>query len=241
MLINCMPTRTDNALMIFLKYPEPGKVKTRLAKVIGNEKACTAYRLLAEGVIKNIFLKNVWSYNVWIFFTPFDKGNEIKDWLKPVIGDNQKAGTKYMPQEGDTLGERMSNAFKQIFQEKHYKRGLVIGTDCPGIDDRLIGNAFEVLKEKDIVIGPCKDGGYYLLGMSGSVPLLFSWQPILDLFMDIDWSTDKVLKQTMGKVHKNNLSCHTLTTLADIDRTEDLYQYFPNFFEKVSKKEVYTE
>ncbi len=227
--------------MIFLKYPEPGKVKTRLAKVIGNKEACTVYRRLAEGVMKNIFLKNEWLCDVWIFFTPFNKGNEIKDWLKPIIGDNQKAATEYIPQEGDTLGERMSNAFKRIFQEKYYKRGLVIGTDCPGIDDILIGNAFEVLKEKDVVIGPCKDGGYYLLGMSRSVSLLFHRQPILDLFMDIDWSTDKVLKQTMGKVHKNNLSCHTLTILADIDRIEDLYQYFPNFFEKASKKGVFAE
>lgn len=230
-----MSSRTDNALMIFLKYPEPGKVKTRLAKVIGNEKACTAYRLLAEGVMKNIYLKDARPYAVWIFFTPFDRGNEIKDWLKPLIGDNRNAGTEYVPQEGNTLGERMSNAFKQVFQEKHYKRGIVIGTDCPGVDGILLGDAFGILSEKDIVIGPCRDGGYYLLGISGSVHLLFNRQPVLDLFMDIDWSTDKVLKQTMGKIHKNNLSCHTLTTLADIDRAEDLYQYFPDFLAEVKE------
>ncbi len=222
--------QADNALIVFLKYPEPGKVKTRLAKVIGSEKACVIYRLMAEGVIKNIFLKNEWSYDVWIFFTPLDKENETKDWLNSII-NNQNIKTWYAPQEGSTLGERISNAFKKIFQEKPYKRGLVIGTDCPAIDTALIGNAFDVLKEKDIVIGPCKDGGYYLLGMSGHVPLRFSQQPVFDLFMDIDWGTDRVLKQTIEKVHKNNLSCHILKTLTDVDRIEDLYQCLPGLLQ----------
>ena len=73
-----------------------------------------------------------------------------------------------------------------------------------------------MLKEKDIVIGPCKDGGYYLLGMSRFLP---------ELFEDIDWSTDRVFNQTMEKVHKNNLYCGVLKTLADIDTQEDFYRY----------------
>ena len=113
----------------------------------------------------------------------------------------------------------MSTAFKEILQEKGCKKCIIIGTDCPEIDATLIENAFGVLKEKDIVIGPCKDGGYYLLGMS---------RPASDLFVDIDWSTDRVFEQTMEKIRENNLSCSILKTLVDIDTIEDLYHYSPN-------------
>jgi rSAM/selenodomain-associated transferase 1 len=211
----------ENALIIFLKYPEPGKVKTRLAKALGDEKACAVYKSLAENVIKNIFTKNPGTYDVHIFFTPADREMEIKDWLKPFIHGNRGLKTQFSHQEGGNLGEKMSNAFGQILQEKGYKKCVIIGTDCPEIDATLIENAFGVLKEKDIVIGPCEDGGYYLLGMS---------VPASDLFVDIDWSTNRVFKQTMEKVQKNNLSCSILKTLVDIDTIEDLYRYplYPN-------------
>jgi len=241
----------ENVLIIFLKYPEPGKVKTRLAKDIGDEKACAIYKLLAENVIKNILTKNPGTYDVHIFFTPADRETEIRTWLKPILNDNQGIKTQFRTQEGRNLGERMSNAFRQILQEKGYKKcitqrtatesplkkgdkggckknsqekmflhnTIIIGTDCPEIDATLIENAFDVLKEKDIVIGPCRDGGYYLLGMS---------KLVLDLFVDIDWSTDRVFEQTIEKIQKNNLSCSILKTFVDIDTIEDLYHYSPN-------------
>jgi rSAM/selenodomain-associated transferase 1 len=205
----------ENAVIIFLKYPEPGKVKTRLAKALGDEKACDIYKLLAENVIKNIFTKNPGTYTIQFFFTPADKETEIKDWLKPILNDTQGIKIQFRTQEGRNLGERMSNAFKEILQEKNCKKCIIVGTDCPEIDATLIENAFDVLKEKDIVIGPCRDGGYYLLGMS---------RPASNLFVDIDWSTDRVFEQTMEKVHKNNLSCGILKTLMDIDTIEDLYR-----------------
>lgn len=252
--------KMENALIIFLKYPEPGKVKTRLAKALGYEKACAVYKSLAENVIKNIFTKNPGTYDVHIFFTPADRETEIKEWLKPFIHGNRGVKTQFSPQEGRNLGERMSNAFKNILQEKDYKKcaiqrtttksplkkgdeggckehsqernlfhnTIIIGTDCPGIDATLIEDAFGVLKEKDIVIGPCKDGGYYLLGMSRPVPVSFEQGPASDLFVDIDWSTDRVFEQTMEKIRENNLSCGILKTLVDIDTIEDLYHYLPH-------------
>ncbi|GAN31751.1 MAG: glycosyltransferase [Candidatus Brocadia sp. AMX2] len=209
----------NNVLIVFLKYPEPGKVKTRLAKALGNEKACRIYQLLAESVIRNIFLKNERKYDVHIFFTPIDKKNEIVTWLKPLIGNDTETGIHYIPQEGAELGERMSDAFQQALQKKSYERSIIIGTDCPGIDAALIEDAFEVLKKKDIVIGPCMDGGYYLLGMSGLFP---------DLFSGIDWSTDCVFDQTMRKIQRNHLSYMILKTLADIDTQEDLSHHAPH-------------
>ncbi|HHT9112090.1 MAG: glycosyltransferase [Planctomycetes bacterium] len=247
----------ENALIVFIKYPEPGKVKTRLAKDIGDEKACEIYKLLAENVIKNILTKNPGTYDVHFFFTPTDKETEIRTWLKPILNDNQGIKTQFRTQEGRNLGEKMSNAFRQILQEKGYKEcitqrtatesplkkgeeggckknpqekkflhnTIIIGTDCPEIDATLIENAFDVLKEKDIVIGPCKDGGYYLLGMSRPVPVSFEQGSISDLFVDIDWSTDRVFEQTMEKIHKNNLSCSILKTSVDIDTQEDMNYY----------------
>ena len=101
-------------------------------------------------------------------------------------------------------------------RSRGYKKCIIIGTDCPGIDTPLIENAFEILKERDVVVGPCRDGGYYLLGMSTLTG---------DLFVDIDWSTDRVFNQTIEKTRKNNLSSGILKTLADIDTQEDLYGY----------------
>ena len=121
----CVPclsfaVKMENALIIFLKYPEPGKVKTRLAKALGDEKAC-GLQSLAENVIKNIFTKNPGTYDVHIFFTPADRETEIKDWLKPFIQGDRGVKTQFSPQEGRNLGERMSHAFGQILQEKDYK------------------------------------------------------------------------------------------------------------------------
>ena len=155
-------------------------------------------------------------YDVYIFFTPSDKENEIKAWLKPIINNNLGGDVQYIPQEGYDLGERMSYAFKKTLRSRGYKKCIIIGTDCPGIDTPLIENAFEVLKERDVVVGPCRDGGYYLLGMSTLTG---------DLFVDIDWSTDRVFNQTIEKTRKNNLSSGILKTLADIDTQEDLYGY----------------
>ena len=254
--------KMENVLIIFLKYPEPGKVKTRLAKALGDEKACAIYKSLAENVLKNVFMKNSRIYDVHIFFTPADKETEIKDWLKPILNDNLGVKIQFSPQEGRNLGERMSNAFRQILQEKGYKEcitqrtatesplkkgdeggckknsqerkflrnTIIIGTDCPEIDATLIENAFEILKGKDILIGPCRDGGYYLLGMS---------RPASDLFVDIDWSTDRVFEQTMEKIRKNNLSCSILKTFVDIDTIEDLYHYSPNPNKPEVKNENY--
>ncbi len=213
----------DNTLIVFLKYPTPGQVKTRLARDIGSERACFIYQSLAEHVIKHIIPKNQRTYDVRIFFTPADKANEIKAWLKPFLNIIPGDDTQFISQEGNDLGERMSTAFQKILQRYPRKNedkrfsshhAIIIGTDCPEIDAELIESAFEVLKEKDVVIGPCKDGGYYLIGMARYIP---------ELFVDIEWSTSRVFDQTMEKMQKNNLSCGILKTLSDIDRIEDLY------------------
>ncbi|KKO18810.1 MAG: glycosyltransferase [Candidatus Brocadia sp.] len=252
----------DKVLIVFLKYPSPGHVKTRLAKNIGAERACLIYQSLAERVIRNILPKNQMTYEVRIFFTPADKANEIKAWLTPFFSVIPEVHTQFISQEGDDLGARMSHAFEQTLQGRHGKkipekhrrnhntapplslfgkrgrdwakrltknhscenegkgysspRAIIIGTDCPEIDAELLERAFEVLQKKDVVIGPCRDGGYYLIGMARYTP---------ELFTGIDWSTSRVFAQTIERLQEKNLSCGTLKILADIDRIEDLYHW----------------
>lgn len=191
----------ENALIIFLKYPEPGKVKTRLAQEVGAEKAAGLYRLFAEAVLRQTVDKN---YKRFVFYFPPENRDKIINWIG--------SGPEFYPQTGNNLGERLVDAFNRIFQ-RGAKRVVVIGTDSPQIDSGIILRAFGELGKNQCVIGPSHDGGYYLLGLS-------SFQK--DIFQDIDWSTDKVLKQTTDRLDRPGISFSLLDKLFDIDTISDL-------------------
>lgn len=190
-------------ILIFVKYPEPGSVKTRLAKNIGSESAALLYRNMAEGIIYD--LSKLTQYRKIIFFDPPERRNEVTHWLKI-------SGLSFVAQEGNSLGERMSNAFGHAFSIGAEK-AVVVGTDCPQITAQTIINAFEKLETSEAVIGPSHDGGYYLLGMR---------RLILELFHDIDWSTNLVFDQTMKKLRHNGIKSECLEMLRDVDTIEDL-------------------
>ncbi|MBI4228151.1 MAG: glycosyltransferase, partial [Deltaproteobacteria bacterium] len=130
-------------LLIFVKYPEPGKVKTRLAKEIGARNAALLYRRMAEGIIND--LSKLIDYRKIIFFDPPERKNDFMRWLN-------FNGFSYIEQEGDSLGERMSNAFRHAFS-LGVDKAVVIGTDCPQISTQTILKAFEKLETSDVVIG----------------------------------------------------------------------------------------
>ena len=117
-------------------------------------------------------------------------------------------------QEGNDLGQRLKHAFAQSFVNS--EKVLVIGTDCPQITTEHILHAEEALNYVDIVIGPALDGGYYLLGMK---------QLHKEIFEEIDWSSDQVLRQTLQKIGQLKLSCKLLERLSDIDYVEDWEKY----------------
>ena len=191
----------DNVLMIFLKYPEPGKVKTRLAGSIGDEQACLYYRDFVETIFKNT---RSFNYVRHVFYSPKDKSKEIENWL-----GSQEV---YCEQEGECLGERQANAFEEAFSQGAAKV-VVIGTDNPLISNDVVNEAMNFLEINDIVIGPCTDGGYYLLGM----------KKINDnLFMGVEWSTDKVLEQLLHNTGNIGLSVGVLKESFDVDTVEDL-------------------
>ena len=193
----------EDVLMIFAKYPEPGRVKTRLAKTLGDDTAVQLYRLMAADIIRR--LKGCRHYKTVIFFDPPHRASGIKDWLGTDLC--------YIKQSGQDLGERLSNAFRVVLRSGA-GRAVVIGTDCLGITQDTISKTLQYLAEKDVVIGPAEDGGYYLLGLSQYIP---------ELFISIDWSTDKVFHQTIDEVKRLGLSFAILKPLKDLDDSSDLH------------------
>lgn len=189
----------DKVLLIFIKNPELGKVKTRLAKSIGDEKALQVYRELLKKTI-SVAEKTEARRQVW-YSSFIDYEDEI----------DTQFFEKYL-QSGSNLGERMKNSFRQVFEEGIGK-AVIIGSDCPELNEWMIKNAFDGLNENDMVIGPSEDGGYYLLGMNRFFKTLFE---------DIEWSTESVLESTIQKAKINGLKVFQLPILNDIDNIEDL-------------------
>lgn len=185
-----------NELLIFAKYPEPEKVKTRLAKSLGAVEAAHRYRDMVETVIRKTSPLNG-EYHRTLYFDPPGRGPDFMKWLSLEI----------RPQSSGDLGQRMLNAFQTSFANG-CKRAVVIGTDCVELERSLLCDAFARLKEADLVIGPAEDGGYYLIGMKKTHPSLFE---------DIPWSTGKVLHETLEKAKGADLTVDLLKTLSDLD------------------------
>ncbi len=192
-----------NALIIFARYPEPGKVKTRLASSIGKEKAAMLYKQWAEKIFFESEQAKLISHR-YLFYTERRDSRKIKKWVRN--------GFLFHAQRGNQLGDRMKAAFQKVFNDK-IQKALIVGTDSPDLTGELIDSAVKKLDECDIVIGPANDGGYYLLGMQRYYP---------ELFDEIPWSTGEVLKETVRKIKKLNLQYHCLPVLYDIDTFEDL-------------------
>lgn len=190
-------------LIVFLKYPEPGRVKTRLARDIGRRNASLIYSEIAQSVIGKVSKSN--EYKTIIFFDPPEKEEEVRRWLK-------NTNLTLLPQEGNLLGERMLNAFERAFSLGATST-VIIGTDCMEVSDKTVLEAFRALREVDAVLGPARDGGYYLLGLNRPFP----W-----VFKGIEWSTNLVLSQTIKKLEEKKQRFKLLETLTDVDTIRDL-------------------
>jgi uncharacterized protein len=188
-----------NALLIFVKNLVYGHVKTRLAATIGNDKAMKIYQQLLQHT--NDVCKNIHADKI-VFYSHFF---EEEIWNKQEF--------KKEIQSGNDLGERMKNAFIKAF-ENDYGKAIIIGTDCPQIDQTILENAFTQLNDFDIVLGPATDGGYYLLGMKTFFAVFFE---------NIKWSTDTVLEKTIEICNQNKLTYFLLPKLTDIDEEKDMH------------------
>lgn len=197
------PILDDRCLLFFIKNPEKGKVKTRLASAIGDERAVKLYRRFLFEMLSTL---NRGTFLFYLCFHPGDSLNDLKHWL----GDHYL----YTPQNGENLGERMKNGFMEAYT-MGFKRVVLIGSDIPDLPLEFIEEAFTSLKEKDAVIGPSLDGGYYLIGFKDRT---FSSQ----VFKGISWSTERVFEQTTKILEREGLTVHFLKPLRDIDTIEDL-------------------
>ncbi|MBA7501151.1 hypothetical protein ES704_03913 [subsurface metagenome] len=194
----------ERILIVFIRYPEAGCVKTRLAKSIGEKEAASFYRLFVELLLKRT---DDMSSERLIFYTPANKRDKISSWLDD--------DSRLFPQRGDNLGQRMSNAFQFGFARGAHEI-VIVGTDIPLLNKEVILAAFKKLENRQCVIGPSFDGGYYLLGLShfdGTI------------FQNINWGTDKVLDQTLEAVKRLGLTYSLLEEHFDVDDIEDLVRF----------------
>lgn len=195
-------------LIIFVKNPIEGKVKTRLARTLGTSKALEIYLYLLH---QTGLLTNMDSYHSHLFFSDYIDHNLT---LFPRVTQ------KHVQTEG-SLGEKMAHAFKTVFSSsKQPKKVIIIGSDCPELTTEIIQKAFEALELYDFVIGPSKDGGYYLLGMR---------QYREEVFKNIAWSTQDVLAETIHTIEALSASYDLLEPLNDIDEEKDWAEYVSQY------------
>lgn len=172
-------------------------MKTRLAASVGDHRALLIYKELLRHTREIVSQTD---YSKYLFYTEEICHND--DW--------SKAHFEKRLQSSGSLGDKILEAFEHVLAS--CDRCIIIGSDCPRLSTEHINQAFEVLKTKDVVIGPTYDGGYYLLGMNRLESTLFS---------DIDWSTDLVYEQTVNKVTSKSLTYQSIDKLSDVDYIED--------------------
>jgi rSAM/selenodomain-associated transferase 2/rSAM/selenodomain-associated transferase 1 len=200
-------------LIIFTRYPEPGKTKTRLIPSLGPDGAAGLQRLMTEHTLTRV--RELQRYRPVSVEVRYEGGNKhlIEQWLGADIPSR--------PQGNGDLGQRMARAFQEAFQAG-MGRVVLVGTDIPHITPRILHGAFEGLRSTDVVLGPARDGGYYLIGMRRASP---------QLFVDLPWGTEMVMERTKRIAHDLGFSVVLLDTLDDVDRPEDLH-----LWEKASKE-----
>ncbi len=199
-----MDQNIDRTLIIFTRYPTPGKVKTRLIPTVGAIGAAQIHRQMANQLIdRSRTLQNDLPVKIAVHFDGINY-QQMSDWLGSDL--------VYQSQGDGDVGERMDRSFAAVCQQN--SSVVLVGTDCPELTTGILAQAFDLLDAgQDLVLGGAVDGGYYLIGIREYHP---------ELFVDIDWSTDRVFQQTVAIANRLNLSIGYLPNLTDIDRPEDL-------------------
>jgi rSAM/selenodomain-associated transferase 1 len=198
---------SDRALVVFVKLPAPGVVKTRLAGAVGPAAAAELYRALAEHVLAST-TPAPGEYERLVFFDPPQEADRMRAWL---------TGVRLLAQSAGDLGTRMSDAVARAFA-RGASRVAVVGTDAPGLARDTVVAALDALDAADVAIGPTEDGGYYLLAMR---------QPRPELFAGMAWSTPSVATDTRARAAAAGLVVHELPVLRDVDTIEDVRLEWP--------------
>lgn len=189
-------------ILLFVKEPVPGKVKTRLAQAVGIEQAAQIYRELVALVCSRLPEETP----LVVAFDPPDREDAVRAWFLEM-----GKSPVFIPQAQGDLGERLIAALAQCFL-LGYRKVTVIGSDCPEIAPEHFEQTRRALEEHDVVLGPVADGGYYLMGLKKPEP---------QLFKNIPWSTDAVYRCTLEAANQSGLSVLPLAQLEDIDTVAD--------------------
>jgi rSAM/selenodomain-associated transferase 2/rSAM/selenodomain-associated transferase 1 len=207
-MADVMPER----LIIFTRFPEPGKTKTRLIPALGAEGAAHLQRQMTEHILATVATI---SDRPGLTIEVRHEGGNIglmQEWLGPQFS--------YRPQGPGHLGRRMARAFAAAFRNSK-GTAVIVGSDIPGISANIIQQAFEALQKNDLVLGPAHDGGYYLIGIKKTLPAATYTR----LFEGIDWGTGVVLSQTLQAARESRVRFILLESLSDVDRPVDLHNW----------------
>ena len=214
-----MDKQVEKLLVIVAKQPIPGRVKTRLFPKLSPEVAADLYRCFLQDRIKEVSSLN--GVDRAIAYTPED--------AKETFASLALDGFELFAQRGKHLGERLSNIFLEKLSQG-YEAVSIVDSDSPDLPKSLINESFELLltRQADIVLGPCYDGGYYLVGMR---------KPHPELFRNIPWSTENVLSVTLEKARKMGLNVRLLSIWNDLDTFEDLVEFYNMYKDRLLSKD----
>ena len=201
-----MNRESKNCVLLFVKYPANGRVKTRLADQIGQDTATGLYRNFVTDILATLKSLDV---NFKIVFDPPDSKEQFQQWLGKEYS--------YIPQAGQDLGQRMKNAFLQTFSGG-FNSVIVIGSDSPDLPAEHLELALKALDTNDTVIGPSTDGGYYLMGFNKDTFLP-------DVFNGISWSSDRVFSRTINTLKQYRQNMYLLPQWHDVDTLADLKSF----------------
>ena len=208
-------------LGLFAKYWQPGKVKTRLARGVGEIAACRIYRIFLEHLVSEVPSS---LDNRWIVFSPADRLDDFRAMADTVLKGNPDATSmQFIPQSDGDLGMRMSQFFEQAFDADAdspvaSRKVIVIGSDTPTLSPGQILQADQLLDESQVVLGPSTDGGYYFIAMRDGE----NRKELMQIFNGIEWSTPEVLQQTYDVLEARNIKYSVSHPMTDVDELEDL-------------------
>lgn len=197
----CMDSAPHRTLIVFAKEPAAGAVKTRLSRELGERKAAQLYAAFLEDTLAHC--RAVRGVELEIAFTPASALDVFAAFAK---------GARITPQIDGDLGRRMDAAFESAFQ-RGARQVVIAGSDSPHVGERVIEGAFDALERGPLVLGPCDDGGYFLIGLARREPRLFA---------DVPWSTSAVLETTLRLARELGIDAELLEAQFDVDEPADL-------------------
>jgi len=194
---------TRPRVVLFARAPVPGRVKTRLARDLGNDRACDLYRRLGAAVVEGLTRDPARPFEVAVRFTPDDALEAVREWFP--------GADRYEPQGPGDLGDRLARAVRDAFADG-VAAAVLLGTDCIAVTDGRVREAIDVLATRDAALGPARDGGYYLLGLR---------RP-LAVFHEVPWSTSAVAESTRALLRRAGATWVELPMESDVDTVDDL-------------------